>query len=285
MPSNQVTTVADRMRSRSRCVCPILRSLDEDVAPGSSVALHMFANQSRGLFFQAIGQSVYRTPLPALEQQLPMFDYFALQARCSSGSVAEVMACLRQADTSVLPWAQDIVTNKFTGARLTIWDLFRSSSRPVLREDANTQTSSPRVLSSLRSLFRRLGCAQKYRGNYRQDGGVCQTLRAWHVGGGDNLVPMSSNVGPISRMYSSPFLSVVICTRNSVHAKDVLCSHVCMEHYTFIPRPSDMRTDRSHRWSLYFCREEGVCQTKLTSSAACQRGADVRSFGLTSTCK
>ncbi|KAI0704096.1 alpha/beta-hydrolase [Earliella scabrosa] len=84
-------------------------------AGGSSVELHMLANQSRGLFSQAIGQSVYRTPLPTLEQQQPMFDYFAHQARCSSGSVADVMACLRRADTSVIAWAQDMVTNNFTG--------------------------------------------------------------------------------------------------------------------------------------------------------------------------
>ena len=38
-------------------------------AGGSSVELHMLANQSRGLFSQAIGQSVYRTPLPGPEQQ------------------------------------------------------------------------------------------------------------------------------------------------------------------------------------------------------------------------
>ncbi len=38
-------------------------------AGGSSVELHLVAHESKGLFSQAIGQSVFRTPVPLPEQQ------------------------------------------------------------------------------------------------------------------------------------------------------------------------------------------------------------------------
>ena len=39
----------------------------------------------------------------------PMFNYYAEQAGCSSGSVAAKIACLRAADVSALARAQDLV--------------------------------------------------------------------------------------------------------------------------------------------------------------------------------
>lgn len=43
-------------------------TIDGQSAGGSSVELHLLAGQSQGLFSQAIGQSVYRTPLQTLDQ-------------------------------------------------------------------------------------------------------------------------------------------------------------------------------------------------------------------------
>lgn len=39
----------------------------------------------------------------------PMFNYYAEQAGCGSGSVAAKIACLRAADVSALARAQDLV--------------------------------------------------------------------------------------------------------------------------------------------------------------------------------
>ncbi|RPD61550.1 alpha/beta-hydrolase [Lentinus tigrinus ALCF2SS1-7] len=84
-------------------------------AGGSSVELHLVAHESKGLFSGAIAQSVFRTPLPSPNQQKPMFDYYAEQAGCGSGSAAVKMACLRKADVSALSRAQDSVMYNFTG--------------------------------------------------------------------------------------------------------------------------------------------------------------------------
>ncbi|RDX42859.1 alpha/beta-hydrolase [Lentinus brumalis] len=84
-------------------------------AGGSSVELHLVAHESKGLFSQAIGQSVFRTPVPLPEQQKPMFEYYAEQAGCGSGSAAAKIACLRKADVSALSRAQDLVMYNFTG--------------------------------------------------------------------------------------------------------------------------------------------------------------------------
>ena len=40
----------------------------------------------------------------------PMFNYYAEQAGCGSGSVASKVTCLRKADVSALARAQDLVT-------------------------------------------------------------------------------------------------------------------------------------------------------------------------------
>ncbi|KAI0704001.1 alpha/beta-hydrolase [Earliella scabrosa] len=84
-------------------------------ASARSVELHLLAKESRGLFSQAIVQSVFRTPMPTLEQQKPMFDYYADQAGCLSHSAKETMACLRGVDVGVLSRAQDAVMYNFTG--------------------------------------------------------------------------------------------------------------------------------------------------------------------------
>lgn len=44
-------------------------TIDGQSAGGSSIELHLTANIGRDLFHQAIGQSVFRTPLPSPEQQ------------------------------------------------------------------------------------------------------------------------------------------------------------------------------------------------------------------------
>ncbi|KAI0718594.1 alpha/beta-hydrolase [Cerioporus squamosus] len=87
---------------------PTKVTINGQSAGGASVELHLVAHESKGLFSQAIGQSVYRTPLPLPEQQKPMFDYYAEQAGCGSGSAAAKIACLRKADVSALSRAQDL---------------------------------------------------------------------------------------------------------------------------------------------------------------------------------
>ncbi|KAI0767254.1 alpha/beta-hydrolase [Fomes fomentarius] len=85
-------------------------------AGGASVELHLVSHGSQGLFSQAIAQSVYRTPLPLPEQQVPAFNYFAEQAGCGTGTATVKIACLRKADVSALSRAQDLVMYNFTGA-------------------------------------------------------------------------------------------------------------------------------------------------------------------------
>lgn len=48
---------------------PIKVTINGESAGGSSVELHLVANEGEKLFSQAIAQSVYRTPLPTPEQQ------------------------------------------------------------------------------------------------------------------------------------------------------------------------------------------------------------------------
>ncbi|TEB27126.1 alpha/beta-hydrolase, partial [Coprinellus micaceus] len=55
------------------------------------------AKEGERLFSQAIAQSVYRTPLPTPEQQVPLFKYYAAKAGCANESVAESLSCLRNA--------------------------------------------------------------------------------------------------------------------------------------------------------------------------------------------
>ncbi|EIW79934.1 alpha beta-hydrolase [Coniophora puteana RWD-64-598 SS2] len=101
-------------------------TINGESAGASSVELHMTSTVSRGLFQQVIAQSVYRTPLPTLAQQEPLFDFYAQQAGCGTGSAADVMTCLRAVDVSALAGAQDAASiNHFNGSKYTAW-------RPVL---------------------------------------------------------------------------------------------------------------------------------------------------------
>ncbi|KAG0698322.1 Alpha/Beta hydrolase protein [Suillus ampliporus] len=85
-------------------------------AGGSSVELHMVANEGERLFSGAIAQSIYRTPLATPEQQQPLFQFYASYAGCGTGSVAEQMTCLRGASISALARAQDAAADKiFSG--------------------------------------------------------------------------------------------------------------------------------------------------------------------------
>ncbi|KAF8128703.1 Alpha/Beta hydrolase protein [Boletus edulis] len=85
-------------------------------AGGSSVELHMVANQGQQLFHGAIAQSVFRTPLPTPEAQQPLFEFYSSYAGCGTGSIGEQMTCLRNASVSALARAQDAaVQGKFNG--------------------------------------------------------------------------------------------------------------------------------------------------------------------------
>ncbi|KAG1717275.1 Alpha/Beta hydrolase protein [Suillus paluster] len=72
-----------------------------------STELHMTVNERGPLFSRAIVQSVVRSPLPTPEQQRPLFEFYAAEAKCSTGSVEQKMDCLRNADISELSVAQE----------------------------------------------------------------------------------------------------------------------------------------------------------------------------------
>ncbi|TFY77740.1 hypothetical protein EWM64_g6269 [Hericium alpestre] len=76
-------------------------------AGGSSVELHMTANQDKTLFSRAIAQSVYRTPVPTVQEQKPLFGFFATAAGCGKGPTTAQLSCLRNATVSALARAQD----------------------------------------------------------------------------------------------------------------------------------------------------------------------------------
>ncbi|KAF6759817.1 EstA protein [Ephemerocybe angulata] len=83
-------------------------TINGESAGGASVALHLVAsNEGEQLFNRAIAQSVYRTPVPMPEQQVPQFQYYADQAGCGKGAVAEQVECLRKAPVGALARAQD----------------------------------------------------------------------------------------------------------------------------------------------------------------------------------
>lgn len=84
-------------------------------AGASSVALHLVANEGAQLFHGAVAQSVYRHPVVPPETKLALFEYYATQAGCGSGTSAQQMACLRNASISDLARAQDTVTYNYTG--------------------------------------------------------------------------------------------------------------------------------------------------------------------------
>ncbi|KAG6884629.1 hypothetical protein C0993_009434 [Termitomyces sp. T159_Od127] len=64
-------------------------TINGESAGGSSVELHLVANMDEKLFTGAIAQSVFRAPLPTPDQLKPLFQFYAQQAGCGSGSIAE----------------------------------------------------------------------------------------------------------------------------------------------------------------------------------------------------
>ncbi|PPQ95440.1 hypothetical protein CVT26_008459 [Gymnopilus dilepis] len=82
-------------------------TINGESAGGSSVELHLVANEGEKLFSAAIAQSVYRTPLPTPAQQEALFNFYANHTGCASGPVAAQLACLRRASVSALAMAQD----------------------------------------------------------------------------------------------------------------------------------------------------------------------------------
>ncbi|KAG1776454.1 alpha beta-hydrolase [Suillus placidus] len=96
-------------------------------AGGSSVELHMIANEGEALFSGAIAHSAFRTRLPTPEQQQPLFQFYAW---CGMGSVAEQMTCLRGASNSALAWAWDAgeIARSLTGGGSELYNTFH----PVL---------------------------------------------------------------------------------------------------------------------------------------------------------
>ncbi|KAI0372396.1 alpha/beta-hydrolase [Pilatotrama ljubarskyi] len=119
---------------------PAKVTINGESAGGSSVELHLVAHEGQRLFSQAIAQSVYRTPVPTPDQQRPLFDYYAAQAGCGTGSqtVASRLACLRKASVSALARAQDAAMYSFTGAY--------NSFHPVLDGKILTEIPSLSIL-------------------------------------------------------------------------------------------------------------------------------------------
>ncbi|CCM02303.1 uncharacterized protein FIBRA_04393 [Fibroporia radiculosa] len=95
---------------------PTKVTINGQSAGGSSVELHMVANEGEQLFSSGIAQSVFRTPLATPEEQQPLFQFYASYAGCGTGTVADQMVCLRNASVSALARAQDAaVQGKFSG--------------------------------------------------------------------------------------------------------------------------------------------------------------------------
>ncbi|EDR04100.1 uncharacterized protein LACBIDRAFT_295121 [Laccaria bicolor S238N-H82] len=86
---------------------PTKVTINGESAGGSSVGLHLVAEEGEVLFRAAIVQSLYRTPLPSPEEQESLFQFYARTAGCHAGSVSSTMACLRNASVSALAHAQD----------------------------------------------------------------------------------------------------------------------------------------------------------------------------------
>ncbi|TFK53145.1 alpha/beta-hydrolase [Heliocybe sulcata] len=94
---------------------PTKVTINGQSAGGSSVELHLVANEGQDLFRSGIAQSVARAPVPPSAVQVDLFDFYSTQAGCGTGSVTEQMACLRNASVSALARAQDACTYNFTG--------------------------------------------------------------------------------------------------------------------------------------------------------------------------
>ncbi|KAF9266446.1 alpha/beta-hydrolase [Marasmius fiardii PR-910] len=89
---------------------PARVTIDGHSAGGSSVLLHLVREEAQNerLFSAAIAQSVYRVPVPKVDQQEALFEFFAFQAGCGGGDLPTQMDCLKDADVSILARAQDL---------------------------------------------------------------------------------------------------------------------------------------------------------------------------------
>ncbi|KAG0697682.1 Alpha/Beta hydrolase protein [Suillus ampliporus] len=140
-------------------------------AGGTSVELHMTANESRGLFSQAIAQSVGRLPIPTPQQQQLLFQFYASHAGCGNRPVDQQMECLRGASTGALAQAQDwavlgnIPYNLFrpvldgvlvTGHPTSKFQRGEFAYVPLIAGFASNETLTPEVFSipvALKSFF------------------------------------------------------------------------------------------------------------------------------------
>ncbi|KAF8525551.1 alpha/beta-hydrolase [Hysterangium stoloniferum] len=95
-------------------------------AGANSVELHLVAyggggnKRSPPLFSGAIAQSVSRTPMPAVEDQMPLFEYLLQNTSCALPTAVEQLSCLRKASVSALIRSSDSASHFFPGA-YKIW--------------------------------------------------------------------------------------------------------------------------------------------------------------------
>ncbi|KAF5341393.1 hypothetical protein D9758_012293 [Tetrapyrgos nigripes] len=82
-------------------------TINGESAGGGSVLFHLVAHEEPELFHGAISQSVARGPTPLAEQKAPLFDFFTNFTGCATGSLADQVGCLRQAEISTLARAQE----------------------------------------------------------------------------------------------------------------------------------------------------------------------------------
>ncbi|KZV84900.1 alpha/beta-hydrolase [Exidia glandulosa HHB12029] len=82
-------------------------TINGESAGGSSVELHLVANEQPSLFRGVIAQSVYRHTLATPEQKREQFQEFARRAGCATGGPVAQLACLRKAPLTAIAPAQD----------------------------------------------------------------------------------------------------------------------------------------------------------------------------------
>ncbi|KAF9007485.1 Alpha/Beta hydrolase protein [Cyathus striatus] len=97
-------------------------TISGESAGGEAVIMHLVSGESgkKGLFSGAIAQSVYRTPMPTNDLNMPMYEFFVNRTGCvsSTNNRTEEMDCLRNADLPSIARAQDAVDSPaFNGSR------------------------------------------------------------------------------------------------------------------------------------------------------------------------
>ncbi|KIP05506.1 hypothetical protein PHLGIDRAFT_74148 [Phlebiopsis gigantea 11061_1 CR5-6] len=116
-------------------------TIDGQSAGGSSIEIHLVAPQQQGLFHGAIAQSVYRTPLPTPEQQVPLFNFYAGKAGCGGlETIKETMGCLRNSSVSALAPAQDANRSSSSNGSYNFW-------RPVVDDKIIPKRPTPSILT------------------------------------------------------------------------------------------------------------------------------------------